>query len=342
MDTNVIVVGAGIAGLACARRLADAGRSVVVLEKSRGLGGRCATRRVQGQPVDHGLPFYHGSEPGFLDALRASADADDLVPGWPSRLHGSGRPCQSRLFREDETRLAFRRGMTSFPKRLAEGLDVRLETRVGGVSIEGERVRVDTGGGEPLTAGALVLALPTPQARALLDTLDREPRELASFARVLEMTGTVSCLTAFAGYPRSAPAPDWDLCHPDGSDILQMCSHDSTKRAEPERHVLVFHAYPAWSRDRLEQPAEVWRDELLAEAARLLGDWVKRPDWVETHRWRYGRADPGPDFKRPLFLQADGRPTFGIAGENFAPGGGVQAAWLSGRQIADRILGEPS
>ena len=44
--TSVIIVGAGIAGLACARSLADAGMNPVVLDKGRGLGGRVATRRA--------------------------------------------------------------------------------------------------------------------------------------------------------------------------------------------------------------------------------------------------------------------------------------------------------
>ncbi|MFN9939342.1 MAG: FAD-dependent oxidoreductase, partial [bacterium] len=42
---DVVVVGAGVAGLACAGALRESGASVVVLEKSRGVGGRCATRR---------------------------------------------------------------------------------------------------------------------------------------------------------------------------------------------------------------------------------------------------------------------------------------------------------
>ena len=55
-EADVVVVGAGVAGLQCARRLRDAGLQVVVLDKARGVGGRVATRRVDGQPVDHGGP----------------------------------------------------------------------------------------------------------------------------------------------------------------------------------------------------------------------------------------------------------------------------------------------
>ncbi|UCF32712.1 MAG: NAD(P)-binding protein, partial [Phycisphaerales bacterium] len=68
MDSETIVIGAGIAGLSCAQRLAQADVKSLVLDKGRGVGGRCATRRVEGQPVDHGVIFLHGSDPDFLAA----------------------------------------------------------------------------------------------------------------------------------------------------------------------------------------------------------------------------------------------------------------------------------
>ena len=46
--TDIAVIGAGMAGLVCAQQLSQAGYSVVVVEKSRGVGGRVATRRLQG------------------------------------------------------------------------------------------------------------------------------------------------------------------------------------------------------------------------------------------------------------------------------------------------------
>jgi predicted NAD/FAD-dependent oxidoreductase len=55
---EVLVIGAGLAGLSCACALREQSVDVRVLEKSRGVGGRCATRRIEGQPVDHGLAFY--------------------------------------------------------------------------------------------------------------------------------------------------------------------------------------------------------------------------------------------------------------------------------------------
>src|SRR5512139_3416646 len=126
--SSVVVVGAGISGLACARELASAGRPVVVLERARGVGGRCATRRVEGQPVDFGVAFLHGRDPEFLAALeRVPATRLD---GWPVAISGAGRPCQPDAFSPGERRLAWAEGVSAFPKQLAAGLDVRLRTAV--------------------------------------------------------------------------------------------------------------------------------------------------------------------------------------------------------------------
>ncbi len=57
---DTVVVGAGMAGLTCARMLADAGRDVVVLEARDRVGGRMLTDRTAGFPVDLGASWIHG------------------------------------------------------------------------------------------------------------------------------------------------------------------------------------------------------------------------------------------------------------------------------------------
>ena len=64
-DTDVVVVGAGVAGLAAAAALRAAGRRVVVLEAARRIGGRAWTTRppaLEGVPFDHGASWLHAAE----------------------------------------------------------------------------------------------------------------------------------------------------------------------------------------------------------------------------------------------------------------------------------------
>ena len=75
MDADVVVVGAGLAGLRCADRLAEAGRSVVVLEREPVVGGRQRTDEVDGFLCDRGFQVLNPAYP----AIRRWVDVDDLA-----------------------------------------------------------------------------------------------------------------------------------------------------------------------------------------------------------------------------------------------------------------------
>lgn len=78
MDADVIVVGAGLAGLRCAVRLRELGRHVLVLEAAPEVGGRLRTDRIDGYLCDHGFAVINPAYP----ALRRWVDlaALDLRP----------------------------------------------------------------------------------------------------------------------------------------------------------------------------------------------------------------------------------------------------------------------
>jgi predicted NAD/FAD-dependent oxidoreductase len=339
MDAEVLIVGAGIAGLTCARTLIDAGRSVVVWEKSRGVGGRCATRRVEKTVVDHGLTFYHGSDVRLRASLESAAE-DSLVPGWPREIYGSGTPCQPGALRKGDWRLAFANGVNAFPKRLASGLDLRLNARVIALDHAGKWWRVVDEHGEEIRVRDLVLTLPSPQALDLLAPRKDEPRELRSLRSLASEIGFVPSLTVLALYPAGTPVPEWEMWYPEDSTILQLISHDSSKRKRPDRTTLVLQALPGWSREQWERPEAEWLAAMLEDAGGIAGVWAASPETVQTHRWRYARIGGGGDLTGPMLVELPEGARLGLAGDGFFPGGGVQAAWRSGLDLARRMSKE--
>jgi renalase len=335
-DSPVVIVGAGVSGLACASTLHGSGTRVAVLERARGVGGRCATRRVEGQPVDFGVAFLHGRDREFLAALEAVPSA--VLPGWPADIHGTGRPCQPEAFAPGERRLALAEGATAFPKNLARGLEIRLLTRVVGLEPGEGVVALRLEDGSAVEAPTAVLALAAEETLALLGAMAARPLALESARALLDMSQSQACLSLIAAYPAGTPAPTWQVSYPEDSRVLQLAIHDSSKRARPGFLAVVYQAHPHWSREHLEDPA--WPQTLLAEAARLYGAWAAGPRLTQTHRWRHARNDLAAELAGPMLLDLPGGARLGLTGDRFAPGGGIEAAWSSGRRLAGRILAE--
>ncbi len=332
----VVVIGAGVSGLACAQALVAAGQPAVVLDRARGVGGRCATRRVDGQAVDHGVAFLHGRDPQLLAVLRGVPGT--LLEGWPHTIEGRGRPCQPNALSNGSWRLAFAEGVNAFPRGLARGLDVRLNCKVAAlVSSSGDfELRLDDGA--PLRAATVVVALAPEQTVELLSTLEQPPPEVRSAAAVLQMVSSQPCLTVLARYPSAAVRPLWHVSYPEGSRVLQLAAHDSSKRPGSPALTLVLQAHPAWSAQHLTDSG--WPQALLAEAARLYGPWAGQPSAHQAHPWRHARSDSSAELAGPILVRLPGGVRLGLAGERFTPGGGVEAAWTSGRRLAKRILEE--
>ena len=95
VQADVLVIGAGAAGLAAAAELARAGRSVLVVEARDRVGGRCHTRRLPGipVPVELGAEFIHGLPEATIGLLRrAGIPAVDSTRTQLVAIDGKLRP----------------------------------------------------------------------------------------------------------------------------------------------------------------------------------------------------------------------------------------------------------
>jgi len=348
MVRDVAVIGAGISGLTLARALRAAGRSAVVLERSRGVGGRCATRRIDGQPVDHGVAFLHGRDPRFLAELDAVAGAAPHR-GWPFVIQGHGVPCQPEAFDPSESRVAFREGVSRLAKHLAQGTDVWLNTRVtrlrpgaGAAGRPAATVDIELETGESLAARAVALALPVPQANRLLEPLAAESRAVAEIRPLLGLVQMAACATVIARYPAGTPRPAWDVCYPETVHAVHSVFHDSAKRGEGAVLTLVVQARPAWSLSASGQAPERWAEELLGEAAETAGGWVARPAAFQTHFWRHARVHRASELAAPVLLALENGAGLGFCGDGFHVAAGLEGAYLSGLALANKLAARPA
>ena len=317
---SVCVVGAGISGLLAARRLRDAGREVIVLDKSRGVGGRMATRRIGDAVLDHGAQFvtWHGPEfRRLVEEWMTDGVAREWTRGlsFPHRRNGNGSPA----FRGQS-------GMTSIPKRIAERLDVRLSSRVLGVDRTGRAYVVHTESGDLLRADVLLLTAPVPQSLAILDAGDVEPTP--EDRRTLESIHYDPCLTLLAVLDGPSAIPTPGALNLNGEPIA-FIADNRQKGISPEANSVTIHAGPIFSRSRFDDEPEAVAAELIEAARDHLAAGV---DSWQLHRWRYGV----PVLRHPEpFLKLTKEPIY-FAGDAFG-GPNVEGAALSGLAAAERI-----
>ena len=253
---RVAVVGAGIAGIACARVLAAGGHEVVVLDRGRVPGGRMASRTLDDRVVDLGASYLVARDPAFT-AVVADWQQRGLARPWTTQFavwDGGLQPPKP-----GPTRWAAPRGLRSLVADLATGLDVRQ-----GVDV----TSAGQGRADDQAYDEVVLAMPDPQALRLLD--DSCPQERA----LLEGRAWHPVLALAARAPRRSW--DWDGLFVHGSKVLEWVADDGSRRGDGAP-VLVAHSTPSFAAQHLQDPAGA-APELVAALAPLLGRAEVRPD----------------------------------------------------------------
>ena len=301
---RVAIIGAGMAGIACAEWLRAAGTASVLFDKGRGPGGRMSTRRTDTPfgpaSFDHGAQYFTVRDPGFRARVGRWATATLAAP-WPAAGPDAwvGSP-----------------GMNAPLKEAASGLDVRQSTLVEVPERDGAGWRV---AGERFDA--LVVATPAENAAPLLDALDPPAATLA------RATGADPCWTVMAAFGERVDAPDVLR----GNGAVGWAARNSAKPGRGGPEAWVVQAGPDWSRAHLEETPEAVAAALLPAFAAEFGLQLPPGPAVAAHRWRYarsGNAGIGHLWRPDAAL--------GVCGD-WLLGPRVEAAWLSGDGLAQAM-----
>jgi predicted NAD/FAD-dependent oxidoreductase len=320
-EVRIAVIGAGMAGLACARQLARADVSVTVFEKSRGCGGRLATRRDGDLAFDQGAQFFTARSDAFRRFMEVGTRAGVVAP-WQPRIREDARAWDAPI----EEWLVGAPGMSAAVRPLARSLDVRLNVGVHELIVGQRGWQLLTDAGTPAEVfDALAVAVPAPQALSLLAAHGRGFHAIADVRMA-------PCWTAMLGF--DAPIDVGAEVRRWTSGALNWAACDSSKPGRPAAvQCWVVHASAAWSREHLEADARDVAQSLWGEFAAACGIDGPPPAYLSAHRWRHAFAEQ--PLGQPCLV--DEETAAGACGDwCIAPR--VEAAFDSGRALAHALL----
>lgn len=321
---RVAVIGAGISGLINARTLRDLGFEVTVFEKSRGLGGRTATRRVDpGLSFDHGAQYFTARDPHFLKNVETWIE-QKIVAEWTGRIVTIDG-ADVRLKSDQPHRYVGIPGMKAIAHHLGADLSVRLETRIVRLHHVGKGWQVtDAAGQSDGLFSHVVVSLPAPQAAKLLGD-----HALAAEVRAIPMTPCWAVLAAFDGRVEAA----WDGAFVHGSPLVWVARNSSKPGRDGSHDCWVLHASTDWSAAHQDVDRDTVKATLLSAFARITAAATLNPIHLDAHRWLFSATPLSVDH---LVLFDDDKGLV-VCGDWLA-GGRVEGAFRSGVAAAACIL----
>jgi len=342
---HIAVVGAGIAGITCARTLEQAGHRVTVFEEYRSVGGRMATWQTEFGCFDHGTQYFTVRDARFEKALTT---ASGLVRRWSANTvrildelghvvatsppameaHWVATPGMNALVRQ-------------WAQPLADADRLELETAVIGLEadkLHPERWQLQTegpGADSRVYSGfdAVVLAVPSPQAQALLLSSQRGKALMAELTRV----SVAPCWTLMVAFPQALQptlahlGPQWNAARSTHHRIAWLARESSKPGRGPIERWTV-QASPEWSQRHLEDDAERVKAKLIKAFTEVTGIRAE-PPYAEVHRWPYAQTTE-PLGKTHAW---DAKSRIGACGD-WCLGHRVEDAFISGLEMALAII----
>jgi photolyase PhrII len=321
---RIAIIGAGISGAIAARILADHGLPLTLFEKSRGVGGRMATRRYPDGDFDHGAQYFTARDKQFRRYLRSWIEVDVASP-WTGRIVAYDEP---RIEKQTppQTRYVASPGMTGLVKHVVQGLDVRFDTQVQEVVKHEAVYELKDSQQESLGYfDRVIAAIPAPQSLSLLAEFPEMAIPLAS----VEMDPCWCLMLQVADTLKTS----WSGAFVNTGKIRWIARNTTKPGRNGQGESIVIHASSDWTNKHLDKDTLFIQSELLGEFWKITGLDEQTPLAMHTHRWKY--AIPSKSYPDRYVAQQDNTL---LACGDWAGGPKVEGAFLSGCAAAGRIL----
>ncbi len=303
------VIGAGMAGGYLGSALGLLGHDVVVLEKSRGFGGRMATRRGEGVQFDHGAPFFTARTSLFKELLAEHASS---VEEWTPRvttLSPGGKSYKRDWFEPHYIGVP---AMGGLAQSLLATSEVQFEREVSAVVSEPERCLVQFKDGAVEPYDFVISTAPAPQTAAIMN---------------IELED-VSYSPCFALLAIPSESPNFDAAVVKNS-LIEWIEYTANKPSRVSAPTLVAHASAEWTVKHFDAPRDDVKQSMVSALAELGLGVESGPS---LHRWRY--AQVVQPYHSPYWLS----PQLKLAAcGDWAVGLGVESAVISASRLVAAI-----
>ena len=324
---TIAVIGTGVSGLAAARSLADHGFPVAVFEKSRGVGGRMATRRLSNQvTADHGAQYFTARDPRFRRYVDAWLQ-QGLVRPWPDEnanlvVISAG----SQTVSDSIDRYVAVPGMNAICKHLSHRLPIHKSTRIKSiVKTDNQYELMDESDVSLGRFDRIICSAPAEQSAELF----RGVTELEGRLREIKMT---PCWAAMVVCAEPLPIA-WVGAFIHHSPLSWVARNSTKPLRNTGVETLVLHANPQWSEAHWEQDPDQVGLQLWQQFWEVTNLPIQPFIEMQVHRWRY--AQPVNAVGEDSIADRANRL---IACGDWCRGGRVEGAFLSGMAAAGRIL----
>ncbi|MEM8817047.1 MAG: FAD-dependent oxidoreductase [Pseudomonadota bacterium] len=325
---RIAIIGAGLTGLALAHGLREA-HAVTLFEKSRGCGGRMATRYAGDYEFDHGAQFFTTRTAAFRDFLKPLIDAGQVGP-WPARFAELSGPevTATRRWSDEYPHYVGVPRMNAIGRALAAGLDVHLETTVTEVthSAAGWSLRGGIDGISAPLPGTYDMLLVTAPLVQTLRLVGEQP----GLAHVVGDRSMLGCYALMLGFGET-PATGFDAALVREADVSWI-SVNSSKPGRNAAATVVVHATNRWAEANMERSKDAVIEHMLSEVHRVSGIDGHAAAHCDVHRWRFANL-PKQSGPRCFF---DRRRGLGVAGDWWIRGR-IEAAFVSASALLAEI-----
>ncbi|HRV80233.1 MAG: FAD-dependent oxidoreductase [Planctomycetes bacterium] len=321
---SIAIVGAGVAGIAAARRLWEVGLEPQLFDRGRGVGGRCSSRRALPFAFDHGAQYFTVRDRVFGEHVR-EWHARGWVAPWEGRIV-SLDPAGGIHPTSPTQRWVGVPSMGALPKALAGDLSIQSNTTVARMERTGIAWTLKSADGRNLGAfERVLLAMPPAQALGVL------PENNPLVPRI-QSVAMRPCWALMLGLEESYDVPlDGAFC---ADSPLAWAARNNSKPGRPQQESWVLHANPEWSAAHFGADRDSIRIALERALEERTGKALPRAVHADLQRW--GLAIPANEASRGVWMDRAGG--IALAGDAYM-GGRIEGAFLSGRLAAEALVG---